>query len=183
MQKSQRQNRLTQTSAFPLPDPEEFVRNMLKCSRKAARSWTAMLDRADNEETSPTSRSNELSEDGRLMTELSQHWMSDPVQLAEAQAELMRNYVETLEQYDEPHAGQDAPKPVAEPERRRQPLQGPGLVGRTPISISGSRPISSPRHWAEKMLPRPKASTSARSSRPSSTCGRCPAPCRRRISR
>ena len=66
---------------------------------------------------------------------------------------------------------------------RRQPLQGPGMV-RQPLLRFLEAGL--PRHHAVgrgHAATRPKASTSARASAPSSTCGRWRARCRRRTSR
>ena len=129
---------------------EELTRNMLKLLEDGARAMSTLVARSDGR-LSPYSAASEIVDAAATAAEIGALWTVDPLKLAQAQGALVRSYAELW--------SNSVPAPDGRGRgagRRagagRQPLQGSGVVGRTPTSTSGSRPISSPRSWAEDML-------------------------------
>ncbi len=87
----------SQPPADPVPykiaDPEEFARNMLRLFEEGGRAMAEMLERSDTK-TSPYTTASEMTSAAQTLTGIAQAWMTDPAKLAEAQASLMRSYMD-----------------------------------------------------------------------------------------
>ncbi len=100
--------------SYRINDPEEFARNVLKLFEEGGRAMTSYLERADTQ-MSPFTAANELAEASKAMSEIAQHWISEPVKLVEAQGNLVRSYAELWNNTLRRMLGENV-DPVAKPE-------------------------------------------------------------------
>jgi polyhydroxyalkanoate synthase subunit PhaC len=71
-------------SSYTVSNPEEFAANMLKVMEQSSATLSRLAERPDIK-SGPYSPASEFSAASQTLTELSRHWMADPVRLAEAQ--------------------------------------------------------------------------------------------------
>ncbi|MGF1650739.1 MAG: PHA/PHB synthase family protein [Hyphomicrobiaceae bacterium] len=80
-------------SEFQIRDPDEFLRNMITLLEQGREVMETAVEKSDNQ-VGAYSAFNELNEATRTMSELWQIWLSQPAQLAEAQASLAYRYMD-----------------------------------------------------------------------------------------
>lgn len=89
MQEKVTEERPAALSPFMINDPEEFAQNMLRLYEQGSQTFRQLLDRPDAK-LEPYSTATELTAATENVTAFIQRWLSDPVKLAEAQAEVVR---------------------------------------------------------------------------------------------
>ena len=100
--------------AYRIADPEAFGRNMLRLMEEGQKAMAGFLERA-NGVASPYSTATELTDAGKLFSEIVQPWMADPAKLVEAQSAPFSSYVQLVTGTARRVIGGEA-VPVAEPE-------------------------------------------------------------------
>jgi polyhydroxyalkanoate synthase subunit PhaC len=141
--------RFTDAAAYQITDPEEFAQNFLKLVEESGRAMSAMLDRADTR-ASAWSPANEMAEASRAMSELMQHWMTEPTKFAEAQAELANDYLDVWNNSMRRMMGEDV-DPVAAPERGDNRFKDPDW-SQNPYFDYWKQVYLVTTNWAEKLL-------------------------------
>ncbi len=136
-------------AAYRINDPEEFARNILKLFEEGSRAMTSYLERADNR-MSPFSSATEMSEASRMMGEIAQRWMTEPVKLAEAQGNLMRSYAELWNNTLRRMLGENV-DPVAEPEAGDNRFKDPEWSA-NPYFDFWKQAYLVTTHWAESII-------------------------------
>ncbi len=101
-------------SNYKIDNPEEFMRNMLRLFEEGGRAMSELAQRADTK-GGPYSMANELSEAGKVLTEVASHWMTDPARAVEAQTALARGYMDVWTRSWQKMMGHET-EPVVEPE-------------------------------------------------------------------
>ncbi len=135
--------------AYRIENPEEFTRNMLKLFEEGGRVVSTYLERPDSR-MSPYSAASELTEATKTMSEIAQAWMSDPTRLAEANASLMRSYMELWNNSIRRFMGEDV-KPVVEPEPSDNRFKDPEW-SENPYFDFWKQAYLVTTHWGEKIL-------------------------------
>src|SRR6185437_13087682 len=102
-------------SAYRIADPEAFGRNLVQLMDEGGKVMSGLLARADAGGSGPYSLTNELTEAGKLFSEIAQHWMVDPARLLEKQGTLVRDYLQLFSSTMRRTMGAEV-LPVAEPE-------------------------------------------------------------------
>jgi polyhydroxyalkanoate synthase subunit PhaC len=100
--------------AYRIADPEAFGRNMLRLMEEGQRVMSGLLERVDGK-TGPFSAATEMTDAGKLFSEIAQPWMTEPAKLVEAQAALFGAYMRLVTNTAQRAMGGQA-LPVAEPE-------------------------------------------------------------------
>ena len=100
--------------AYRIADPEAFGRNMLRLMEEGQKAMAGFLERA-NGVAGPYSTATELTDAGKLFSEIAQPWLADPAKLVEAQGALFSSYVQLVTGMARRVMGGEA-VPVAEPE-------------------------------------------------------------------
>ena len=78
-------------SSYTISNPEEFAANMLKVMEQGSAAMSRLADRPDVK-GGPYSPANEFTAASQTLTELSRHWLSDPMHLAEAQTTFFHQF-------------------------------------------------------------------------------------------
>jgi polyhydroxyalkanoate synthase subunit PhaC len=99
-------------ASYRIADPEEFGRNMLRLMEEGQKVMSGFLERSNG--TGPYSTVSELTEAGKLFSEIAQHWVADPAKLIEAQGALFRDFLQLFGNTARRAMGGEA-VPVAEP--------------------------------------------------------------------
>ena len=115
---------------------------MLKLMEEGSKVMSGLLGRS-NGDGGPYSMASELTEAGKLFSEIAQHWMTDPARLVETQGALVRDYLQLVGATTQRTMGAEV-LPVAEPEPETTASRTRSGAA-IPTSISGSRLTSSPR--------------------------------------
>lgn len=102
-------------SAYRIADPEAFGRNLVQLMDEGGKVMSGLLARADGGGSGPYSLANELTEAGKLFSEIAQHWVADPARLVEKQGTLVRDYLQLVSSTMRRTMGAEV-LPVAEPE-------------------------------------------------------------------
>ena len=136
-------------NSYRVNDPEEFARNVLKLFEEGGRAMTSYLERADNQ-MSPFTAVSEANEATRMMGEIAQRWMTEPVKLAEAQGNLMRSYAELWNNTLRRMLGENV-EPVAEPEAGDNRFKDPEWSA-NPYFDFWKQAYLVTTHWAESVI-------------------------------
>jgi polyhydroxyalkanoate synthase len=136
-------------NSYRINDPEEFARNVLKLFEEGGRAMTSYLERADNQ-MSPFTAVSEANEATRMMGEIAQRWMTEPVKLAEAQGNLMRSYAELWNNTLRRMLGENV-EPVAEPEAGDNRFKDPEWSA-NPYFDFWKQAYLVTTHWAESVI-------------------------------
>jgi len=135
--------------SYRINNPEEFARNMLKLFEEGGRAMTSYLERADTQ-MSPFTAANEMAEASKTMGEVVQHWMGEPMKLAEANGNLMRSYAELWNNTLRRMLGEDV-APVAQPESGDNRFKDPEWSS-NPYFDFWKQAYLVTTHWAESIL-------------------------------
>ncbi|MCB1526237.1 MAG: class I poly(R)-hydroxyalkanoic acid synthase [Hyphomicrobiaceae bacterium] len=114
MQKPHKPEETQDLTVYRINDPEEFARNILKLFEEGGKAMTSYLERADSS-MSPFTAASEVAQASKMMGEIAQRWITEPVKLAEAQGNLMRSYAELWNNTLKRMLGEEV-EPVAKPE-------------------------------------------------------------------
>ncbi len=136
-------------SAYKISNPEEFVRNMVKLTEEGSRAFSNLLQRSDSK-SSPYSGSSEMTEAGKIMSEVARQWMTDPAKTMEAQGALAKGYMDVWMQSWQRMLGHQ-PTPVAQPEAGDARFRDPDWSN-NPYFDFWKQSYLVTTHWAEKVL-------------------------------
>ncbi len=149
MQKTNPSEKHPEAPSYRINNPEEFARNVLRLFEEGSRAMTSYLERADNQ-MSPFTAANELTEASKMMGEIAQKWMTEPVKLAEAQGSLLRSYAELWNNTMRRMLGENV-APVAEPEAGDNRFKDPEWSS-NPYFDFWKQAYLVTTHWAESVL-------------------------------
>ncbi len=90
-------------------NPDAATRNMLKLLEQSSAVLGHMLQNGMVGQAMQAPAGNEMTEVAKVWAEVGQHWMNDPVKLAEMQAELTKSYFQLWQHTTQRLLGQDAP--------------------------------------------------------------------------
>ncbi len=136
-------------SQYRVTDPEEFVRNMARLMEEGSRAFSSLAQRADSKNGSYSTAS-EMSEAGRIMTEVARQWMADPAKALETQGELVKGYMDVWASSWQKLLGMH-PDPVAEPEPGDARFRDPDWSNNAYFDFWKQSYLVT-THWAEKVL-------------------------------
>lgn len=83
----------SENSSYLIEDPEKFAHNLLQLLEDSSSAMSGVLKQTASD-SGPFSQTSELRDAAKSMNEIMQHWLVDPGKLAEAQSELLGNYVD-----------------------------------------------------------------------------------------
>ena len=136
-------------SQYRVTNPEEFVRNMAKLMEEGSRAFSNLVQRADSKNGSYSAAS-EMTEAGRIMTEVARQWIADPAKAMETQGELVKGYVDVWTSSWQKMLGMH-PEPVAEPEPGDARFRDPDWSN-NPYFDFWKQSYLVTTNWAEKVL-------------------------------
>jgi len=108
--------------AYVVQDPEKLATNMMNFFGQGARALTRYMD--DKRQDGPYAMATELSEAGKLLGVIAQHWMTEPQKLAQRQTQLTEDLVELWGRTYRRFLGEEV-EPVARPEKNDARFQDP----------------------------------------------------------
>jgi polyhydroxyalkanoate synthase subunit PhaC len=108
--------------AYVVQDPEKLATNMMHFFSQGARALTRYMD--DKRQDGPYAMATELSEAGKLLGVITQHWMTEPQKLAQRQTQLTEDLVELWGRTYRRFLGEEV-EPVARPEKNDARFQDP----------------------------------------------------------
>ena len=106
---------LLDANAAIAANPDAVTRNMMKLLEQSSSIMGQMLEKSMTGKGMSQSSGGEITEVAKVWAEVGQHWMTDPVKLAEMQAELAKGYMQLWQHTAQKLLGQNAPD-VAKPE-------------------------------------------------------------------
>jgi len=135
---------------YQITNPDQFAQNMLQFLEGASKVMGDFMDRADNKQT-PFSTASEIQDASKTLNELIAYWMThDPAKLAEAQAQLMRDYAAIWNNSLMRMMG-DTPEPVAEPDAGDNRFKDPDWSANPYFDFWKQAYLVTSR-WADDML-------------------------------
>jgi polyhydroxyalkanoate synthase len=99
---------------YKILNPEELSLNLLRLFELGGRVLTEFIERADSK-AGPYTAAAEITEATNILSDLAQHWFTDPTKFAEAQTSLVSSYAELWNNALQRMLGQPV-TPIAEPE-------------------------------------------------------------------
>ncbi len=103
----------SELSPYQVTNPTEFAENMFRLVEESGKAMTMMM-RQSPEQAGPMSGAHELAQASKTMNEIAGRWLADPAKLAEAQADLMQDYVDLWANTTRRMLGEDV-EPMATP--------------------------------------------------------------------
>jgi polyhydroxyalkanoate synthase subunit PhaC len=103
------------THAAFAANPDAVARNMLKLLEQSSAVLGQMIEKGVSTKPLIPPSGHEATEAAKVWAEIGQHWMGEPVKLAEMQAELTKGYMQLWQHTTQKMLGHDAPD-VAKPE-------------------------------------------------------------------
>ena len=141
---------------------------MLRLFDQGTKAFTKLAERSGANGQGRYSLASEVGEAAKSLGEVARQ-VAEPGKFAAAQNELFKDYAELWGRSVRRYLGEEKVEPVTEPEPGDNRFNDPEWSRQPLSSISGSRPISSPRAGPSTAARRRRASTSAPASAPSST--------------
>lgn len=136
-------------NAYKIANPEEFVRNMMLLMEEGGRAFSSLMQRADAK-GGPYTTASEMTEAGKVMTEVARQWMTDPARAMEVQGELVKGYMDVWSASWQRAMGQQ-PEVVAEPEPGDARFRDPDWSN-NPYFDFWKQSYLVTTQWADKLL-------------------------------
>lgn len=141
-------NDQTTVPSFGLQNPEEFAQNMITLFDKGTRALARMLD--DKRADGPFSVANEMTEAGKVLSQVMTKWLAEPDKLAVKQTQLTEELIELWGRTYKRLLGQDA-EPVVKPAHGDSRFNDPEWT-KNPFFDFWKQAYLITSNWAEDMV-------------------------------